>query len=188
MKRIIYLLLLVATGLGFGACGDNNQDTYSVEDAQKTFDSLKGTYVGNVMDGNVPSRASITIGRNFSVRDLPLRPLLAPFFSDEELAEALATLKGLVYQAPTVNMIVSEDFSQVLVTMEPTDWQFTVKAGGVEYAIDALMSAEVLYYVNTDKLSMNIEVQSLTCNGQAADLSMNTISYFIDQAERRIDN
>ena len=158
---------------------------YVKKDAQKAFNSLKGTYVGTVMDNNVPTRASVTIGRDFSVRDLPIRPLLKDFLSDEEMAEALKTVKGLVYQAPTVSMAMTEDRSQLLLVMEPTDWQFTVTAGGKDYEISALMSAAVVYFLQSEKLSMEIVVQSLSCNGQQADLSLEGISYFIDQAEKQ---
>ena len=172
--------------LGLGACDEsNNQDVVTVKDAQQAFNSLKGTYVGTVMDNNVPTRASITIGREFSVRDLPIRSLLKDFLSDEEMVEALKTVKGLVYQAPTVSMAMTEDRSQLLLVMEPTDWQFTVTAGGKDYEISALMSAAVVYFLQSEKLSMEIVVQSLSCNGQQADLSLEGISYFIDQAEKQ---
>ena len=73
----------------------------------------------------------------------------------------------------------------VYVTMEPTDWIFTATVGNMKYDINALMSTTVRYSNTYDKLSANIIVEDLYCNGQKADLSSNRITWLIDEATKQ---
>ncbi len=165
------------------ACSDDSKKELTVVDAQKAYDDIKGTYKGYVLDDNVPTAVYMNVSQNFSIRDLPVTPLLRRFFSGKDLDEAVASVKERVFNAPTLSMSITGDL--VYVTMEPTDWTFTATVANEKYNVNVLMSATVLYSHTYNKLSANIVVDELYCNGQKADLSSNTISWLIDEATKQ---
>ena len=180
-KVISYLLLILCMSLA--ACSDDSKTELTVVDAQEAFNDAKGTYKGVVLDRNVPTAVYINIGDEFSIRDLPVTPLLSRFFSGKDLDAAVASVKERLFKAPTSSMTIERDL--VYVTMEPTDWIFTTTVGNMKYDINALMSTTVRYSHTFDKLSANIIVEDLYCNGQKADLSSNRITWLIDEATKQ---
>ena len=180
-KVLSYLLLILSMSLA--ACSDDNKTELTVVDAQEAFNDAKGTYKGVVLDRNVPTAVYINIGDEFSIRDLPVTPLLSRFFSGKDLDAAVASVKERLFKAPTSSMTIERDL--VYVTMEPTDWIFTATVGNMKYDINALMSTTVRYSNTYDKLSASIIVEDLYCNGQKADLSSNKITWLIDEATKQ---
>ena len=172
MKKLRLLIAILAVSCLF-ACSSEESKDFTVEDAQRAYNNLKGTYVGN-----------INIGTEFKIRNLPLRPLLKKIFDDDaEITEALAATRNIVYNAPTLSMVVSG--RQLILTMEPTDLVFNVEIKGEEYNIAALMSATVLYDMGYDTITLNMTVDELRCNGISYNLTQEKIDYFLDMAKRQ---
>lgn len=180
-KAIHYILLSLCILLV--ACSNDSKTELTVVDAQKAYNDAIGTYKGYVMDNNIPATVYMTLGQEFSIRNLPVTPLLRHFFSGKELDDAIASVKEKVFKAPTVSMSITGDL--VYITMEPTDWTFTATVNNEKYDVSVLMSATVLYSHTYDNLSANIVVNELYCNGQKADLSSNSISWLIDEATKQ---
>ena len=178
--RIVFSAVLIAL---FTACSDENNREVSVVDAQKAYNEAKGTYAGVVLNENVPVKVNITIGDDLTIKYLPVTPILSRFFSGAELDEAVASVKGPTFSAPTVNMALEGNF--MYIWMEPTDWMFTAKAGGVEYRVSALLSSVLCYSRAYGKVSVNVNVDELFCEGQKADLTSNSISWLIDEAAKQ---
>lgn len=187
MKKIVTLLLCGAMFVGLGvmltACSDDSKTELTEVDAQKAYNDVKGTYKGVVLDENVPTTVYMTIGQDFSIKDLPVTPLLKRFLSGKDLDAAVASVKERVFKAPTSAMSIMGDL--VYITMEPTDWLFTATAGNEKYNVSALMSVTVRYSHTYNTLSASIVVDELFCNGQKADLSSNTITWLIDEATKQ---
>lgn len=180
-KSVYYLLLLL--GVLMIACSDDSKTELTEADAQKAYNDAQGTYKGVVLDENVPTPVYLTIGQDFSIRDLPVTPLLKRFLSGKDLDAAVASVKERVFKAPTSAMSIMGDL--VYITMEPTDWVFTATVGGEKYDVNALISVTVRYTHTYDKLSASIVVDELFCNSQKADLSSNAISWLIDEATKQ---
>jgi len=178
------LLSVLVAILCLAACSSNSSEDFSEVDAQRAYNDLKGTYVGNVLVENIPTSVSVIIGSDFSVRYIPVNSLLARVFTDDaQLQAAIKSAGAVTFNAPVVNMAVSGD--QLLLSMEPTDLVFNVVVDGQTYTVAALMTATVLYNHSFDTLSLNIAVDELSCNGTTYDLSQNGITYFIDTAQRQ---
>ena len=182
MRKTAYYLLLLM-GVILTACSVDSESDITVADAQKAYNEAKGTYKGVVMDDNVPATVYMNVDQEFTIRDLPVTPLLKRYLSGEDLDAAVASVKERVFTAPTSSMIISGDL--VYVTMEPTDWIFTATAGNEKYDVSALISVVICYSRTYDMLAASIIVEELFCNGQKADLSSNTISWIVDEAIRQ---
>ena len=59
MKKIIFLLLLICC---FG-CSESTTDM-NEGTAQQMYNSIKGTYAGNIMVDNIPQKINIIIGKS----------------------------------------------------------------------------------------------------------------------------
>ena len=182
MRKSLYGLLLLSC-IVLTACSDDSKTDLTEADAQRAYNDAKGTYKGVVLDENVPTAVYLTVGQDFSIRDLPVTPLLRPFLSGKDLDAAVASVKERVFKAPTSSMTISGDL--VYITMEPTDWVFTATVGGEKYEVNALISVTVRYSHSFDRLSASIVVDELFCNGRKADLSSNAITWLIDEATKQ---
>ena len=182
MRKSLYGLLLLSC-IVLTACSDDSKTDLTEADAQRAYNDAKGTYKGVVLDENVPTAVYLTVGQDFSIRDLPVTPLLKRFLSGKDLDAAVASVKERVFKAPTSAMSIMGDL--VYITMEPTDWVFTATVGGEKYEVNALISVTVRYTHTYDKLSASIVVDELFCNGRKADLSSNAITWLIDEATKQ---
>jgi len=177
-KAIKYVILLLSISLI--SCSDDSKTELTAVDAQKAYNDAIGTYKGYVLDENIPMPVFLTLGKELSVRDLPVTPLLRKFFNGTALDEAKASAKEYIFKFPTASMTIIGDL--VYVYLDPTDWMFTVSVGEDQYTISAIMSATVCYSHTYDILSASITVNELYCNSEKADLSSNKITWLIDEA------
>lgn len=180
--RVILSAIFVIT---LFACSSDNTKEYSQENAQQVFNDLKGTYQGPVLIDNIPQTVTITIGNDFSVKRLPLSPILKKIFTDEnQLKEALSSTNDIIFTAKIQNIQITT--FNALLTMETTDFVFKVKVGGKDYQVNSLIKSEV-YQINDNTISVNLEVKELSCDGMVYDLTKDPITYYIDLANR-LDN
>lgn len=177
MKKIIFLLLLIC-------CYGCSETTTEMNEgsAQQMYNSIKGTYVGNIMVDNIPQSINITIGNDLSVRYLPLRPILGHVFSGAELDEAEKSAGSVTFTIPLDQMMIAA--GNIYLTLEPTDLLFSLTIDNKPYAVSALMEGTAFVNKATDNLTMSLDVTSLNCDGIAYDLKNNGINYFVDSAKK----
>lgn len=171
--------------ISLSACSSDNAKEPTQENAQDIYNGLKGTYQGSVLVDNIPQSVIITIANDFSVRRLPLKPILSRIFTDESmLNEALSSVRDVTFTASTQNLLVT--VYNVCLTMQPTDFIFHVTIGGEDYQINALIKSEV-YKMGSNTISVNLEIAELTCDGKPYNLTNASIIYNIDLASK-LDN
>ncbi len=178
LKLAVYSLMMCFVM----SCSESATDM-NVNTAQQMYDSMRGTYVGNVMVDNLPQKVYVTIADDFTVKQLPLKPLLQRIFTDEtEMEAALKSAQNVVFTAPTKDMTIVN--GNVYLTMEPTDLVFNVTVDGKTKAVSALLETTVYVYRPTDELSLSINVKELSYDGQSYDVKTNGISYIMDNAKK----
>ena len=187
-KKIIFNLYWILIGsivIALTACSSDSTTEFTEGNAQDIYNRLKGIYQGPVIVENIPQNVTITIANDFSVKRLPLKPILSRIFNDESLlAEAISSAHDVVFIAPTQNLQVT--VYNVHLTMEPTDFIFHVTVGGKVYQINAFTKSEV-YKINSNTISANLEITELLCDGTPYDLSNTPIIYYVDLANRLAD-
>lgn len=178
MKKILFLLALICCYGCSESTTEMNEGT-----AQQMYNSIKGTYTGNMMVDNVPQKVSLTVGNDLTVKYLPVRPMLERIFTDgAALDEAEKTAGAVVFTATIDQMMVSE--GNVYLTLEPTDLVFNVKVGDKTYPVAALMDGGLYANRATDELSMIVDVTQLNCDGISYDMTQNGVTYIVDNAKK----
>ena len=133
MKKLLFLLALVCC---YG-CSDSTTEM-NEGNARQLFYTIKGTYVGNIMVDNIPQKVNLTVGDNFEMKYLPMRPILQRIFKDAALDEAEKSAGSVVFTAPLDKMAVTGSNAYLL--LEPTDLVLTVKVNGKK-AVELLTKA-----------------------------------------------
>lgn len=178
MKKILFLLALICCYGCSESTTEMNENT-----AQQMYNSIKGTYTGNIMVDNVPQKVSLTVGNDLTVKYLPVRPILERIFTDgAALDEAEKTAGAVVFTATIDQMMVSE--GNVYLTLEPTDLVFNVKVGDKTYPVAALLEGGLYANRATDELSMIVDVTQLNCDGISYDMTQNGVTYIVDNAKK----
>ena len=181
------LLICAMALMGCVACDEGTEPSYTDEYGQQAYNDMKGTYEGNIMVNNLPQKLSVTIGNDFTVRPLPAAPMLERIFTAEgELDKALRSAQNITFKAPTDKMALTGVTS--LLTMEPTDLQFSVTVDDKSYEVTALIESSVYVNLGTHELSMNMDVVNLYCDGKSYDVKTNRINYFVDIARKVATN
>ena len=178
MKKLLFLLALVCC---YG-CSDSTTEM-NEGNARQLFYTIKGTYVGNIMVDNIPQKVNLTVGDNFEVKYLPMRPILQRIFKDAALDEAEKSAGSVVFTAPIDQMGVSGSIAYL--QLEPTDLVLTVQVDGKKYVVNALL--EGLLFANTtyDELSMTLDVTQLNCDGITYDMVNNGVNFLVDSAKKQ---
>ncbi len=180
MKKLLFLLALVCC---YG-CSDSEPLGYNEQDAQRALNDIKGTYVGNILVDNIPQQISITIGDNFIVNNLPMKPILQRVYTDEqELVQALRSAEIAKFTASPANMAVNS--SEFLLIMDPADLQVAVSVNGKTNIVTATISSSALINTIYDELTLNMTVTDLFCDNRIIDVTTNRISYFVDNAQKQ---
>lgn len=178
IKSIFVCLLLLC---GFNSCESGTE--INENSGQQIYNDIKGTYVGNIVVDNIPQKTNITIGNDFSVTPLPLKPILARIFTNEaELTEALASVKSITLTTPITKMSIIDGF--VYLFMQDIEWEANITVNGKMHKILATMEPLTQWNMSTKALTMSIEVTDLICNSESYDLEENRITYFVDSATR----
>lgn len=179
LKLAVYSLMMCCVMSCSESATEINEKT-----AQQMYNSIKGTYVGNVMVDNIPQAVYVSIANDFSVRQLPLKPILQRIFNKEsELTQALASAKGIIFTAPTDQMTIIKE--NIYLSMVPTDWVFSVTVNDQTYQVTAMTEAEAYVNYSTNILTLNMNVTELLCNGKSYDVKTNRINYYIDIANKQ---
>ena len=178
MKKLLFLFALVCC---YG-CSDSTT-TIDEGNAGQIYNIIKGTYVGNIMVDNIPQKVSLTVGDDFEVKYLPVRPILQRIFKDAALDEAEKSAGSVVFTAPLDKMAVTGSNAYLL--LEPTDLVLTVQVDGKKYVVNALL--EGLLFANTtyDELSMTLDVTQLNCDGITYDMVNNGVNFLVDSAKKQ---
>ncbi len=184
--KITTLITSILFLCGFAACSEDNKETiYDEGKAQAVLNRIKGTYTGNVIIDNIPRQVSVIISDNFSIKQLPLKPILERIFTDEKmLSDALASSENVDFSAPLENMTIAS--KEVFLKVEGTDLQVIVLVGGKSYQISAMMESSVYINMSTNALSLNIDITELLCDGHSYNVKTNKINYFIDIANKNV--
>lgn len=177
MKKIIFLLLLLCC---YG-CSDSSTEMNEGR-AQEMYNSIKGTYDGNIMVDNIPQTINISVGNDLTMRYLPLRPILRHIFSGSELDKAENSAGKVSFTIPFDQMIISN--GNIYLTLEPTDLMFSLTIDGKVYAGSALIEGTAFVNKATDNLTLSLDVTALYCDGIAYDLKNNGINFFVDNAKK----
>ena len=178
MKKLLFLFALVCC---YG-CSDSTT-TIDEGNAGQIYNIIKGTYVGNIMVDNIPQKVSLTVGDDFEVKYLPVRPILQRIFKDAALDEAEKSAGSVVFTAPLDKMAVTGSNAYLL--LEPTDLVLTVQVDGKKYVVNARL--EGLLFANTtyDGLSMTLDVTQLNCDGITYDMVNNGVNFLVDSAKKQ---
>lgn len=178
MKKLLFFLALVCC---YG-CSDNTVTEMNEGNAQQLYNTIKGTYMGNIMVNNIPQKTYLTIDNNLTVKYLPVRPILERIFTDAALDEAEKSAGSVVFTASIDQMAVTG--GNAYLKPEPTDLVFTVKVGSKSYTVNALM--EGVLYANTtyNELSMTMNVTQLNCDGIQYDMVNQGVNYYVDNAKK----
>lgn len=183
MKKI---LSLIAISICLVACSGSSSDSnYNENDAQKVYNQMKGTYVGQMLIDNLPQSVKIILADDFTFKQIPLKPILGRIFNEKtELDEALqsALTQSIDFVAPTSELNVNN--YQILLTMKQTDLIFTVKVGGNDHRIIATINSTALKSMPTNGLSIYLDIKELNCNGKDYDVKKEPLTYFIDSAHK----
>ncbi len=166
-------------------CMGCSEDKTEINEAsgQELYNNLKGTYVGNVLVDNIPEKVYVTISNDFSIRQMPLKPILQHIFKDDqELNEALSSASTTTFTAQTDNFSIL--IPMAYITMKPSDFQFTVVVNKLSYMVTVMIETTAYKPLNSDELSVNMDVIELLCNNQVYDVTTEPIHYFIDVATR----
>ena len=178
--------LFVLTALLFlWSCSGDEAKEVNAGTATEVYNKIKGTYEGTVRVGNESRRVTVVVGNDeFSVRQLPLEPILRVVFpSQKELDEALASVGEVTtFTAPIVNISLLPSSS--LLNMAATDLVFTVKVGGQSLPVTVLLESYALWNSTWATLSVQMNARELYCDGRRFDLTDNHINYFIDDAKQ----
>lgn len=184
MRKILLLLLILSCCVG---CSSDEPTQVSNDYAQQLYNSIKGTYIGNVMIDNIPQEVHVIIGNDFTVRRLPLKPVLSRIFTNEaELNEAIRSARDVVFTAQTDNMTVSG--TNVLLTMKPSDLLFPVTVGDKKFQIAVRFSTSSYINSATSELSLNMNVTELFCDSHSYEVTTNQINYYVDIAQKQENN
>ena len=177
MKKLLFLFALVCC---YG-CSDSTT-TIDEGNAGQIYNIIKGTYVGNIMVDNIPQKVSLTVGDDFEVKYLPVRPILQRIFKDAALDEAEESAGSVVFTMPIDQMAVTGSNAYLL--LEPTDLVLTVKVDGKNYTVNALMEGVLFANTTYDELSMTVKVTQLDCDGTHYDMVNNGVNYLVDNAKK----
>ena len=162
-------------------CSESTTDM-DESDAQQVFNSIKGTYVGNILVDNVPQKVYLIVDDNFTMKYLPVRPILERIFTGAALDEAEQSAGSVAFTATLDLMTVAGSNSHL--HMKPTDLVFTVTVDGKSYKVDALMEGMLYATTTYDELSMSMDVTELNCDGVKYDMVNNGVNYFVDNAKK----
>lgn len=187
MTYFRYAFVLMAF-LALSACSDDNPVEINENTATKIYNEIKGTYEGYVRVGNDSHPVTIVVANDeFTVKRLPLQPILKRFFTNErQLDQALKSAgETTTLKAPVVNISVLANSS--MLTMDPVDVVMSVNVDGERKQVSALIESIAQWNKSWGELSIVMNVKELFYDGQKYNLTDNRIEYYIDNAKKIVE-
>ena len=184
MTYFRYVFVLLAL-FSFCACSDDDPVEINEDTATKIYNDIKGTYEGKVRVGNEMMPVIIVVANDeFTVKRLPLQPILQRIFADQHAMEEALKSAGetTTFTAPVTSLRVDTHSSTLL--MEPTDLVFSVIVGGERKQVSALIESYASWVRQWGDLSVQMNVVELFCDGQKYSLTDNRVEYLIDSAKK----
>lgn len=180
MKKILFYFVCL---LCCYSCSETTPTEMDVDTAQHYYDTMKGTYIGNIMVDNIPQKISVTIANDITTKPLPLKPILSRIFTDKaELDEAEANAGSAAFTMDVDYMAIVG--GNAVLSLEPKDLIFTTTVKQKDYKVSALMETSIFVIRATDELSLSMIVKELSCDGKSYDVKTNGITYLIDYAKK----
>lgn len=184
MTYFRYVFVLLAL-FSFCACSDDDPVEINEDTATKIYNDIKGTYEGKVRVGNEMMPVTIVVANDeFTVKRLPLQPILQRIFTDQHAMEEALKSAGEIttFTAPVTSLRVDTHSSMLI--MEPTDLVFSVTVGGERKQVSALIESYASWVRQWGNLSVQMNVVELFCDGQKYSLTDNRVEYLIDSAKK----
>ena len=184
MSYFKYVLVLVSV-LSLFACSDDDPVEINEDTATMIYNDIKGTYEGNVRVGNETHPVRIIIANDeFTIKQLPLQPILQRVFTDQgQLEEVMKSVgETTTFTAPVSNLSVMSNSS--VLTMEPSDLVLTVTEGNQHKQLSVLIQAYASWARSWGDLTVEMYAIELYYDGKKYDLTYNRIEYFIDNAKK----
>ncbi len=184
MTYFRYVFVLLAL-FSFWACSDDDPVEINEDTATKIYNDIKGTYEGKVRVGNEMMPVTIVVANDeFTVKRLPLQPILQRIFTDQHAMEEALKSAGEIttFTAPVTSLRVDTNSSMLI--MEPTDLVFSVTVGGERKQVSALIESYASWVRQWGNLSVQMNVVELFCDGQKYSLTDNRVEYLIDSAKK----
>ena len=184
MSYLKYVLVLVSV-LSLFACSDDDPVEINEDTATMIYNDIKGTYEGNVRVGNETRPVRIIIANDeFTIKQLPLQPILQRVFTDQGQLEEVMKSAGetTTFTAPVSNLSVMSNSS--VLTMEPSDLVLTVTEGNQHKQLSVLIQAYASWARSWGDLTVEMYAIELYYDGKKYDLTNNRIEYFIDNAKK----
>ena len=152
MTYFRYVFVLLAL-FSFWACSDDDPVEINEDTATKIYNDIKGTYEGKVRVGNEMMPVTIVVANDeFTVKRLPLQPILQRIFTDQHAMEEALKSAGEIttFTAPVTSLRVDTNSSMLI--MEPTDLVFS------KGQQETFTSPELREYINRqiDRGSSNV--------------------------------
>ena len=184
MTYFRYVFVLLAL-FSFWACSDDDPVEINEDTATKIYNDIKGTYEGKVRVSNEMMPVTIVVANDeFTVKRLPLQPILQRIFTDQHAMEEALKSAGEIttFTAPVTSLRVDTNSSMLI--MEPTDLVFSVTVGGERKQVSALIESYASWVRQWGNLSVQMNVVELFCDGQKYSLTDNRVEYLIDSAKK----
>lgn len=173
-------ILLLAGLLSLVACSEEDGE-WDGSSVKRLFNDMKGSYAGKIINDGGPQSVTIRIGTDFTIENLPLKPILQHAVTDaSQLSEALKATPTINYTAEIDSIDITSNVA--LLKMLPTDMVFKTSYEGGEHTVAALMESSAYTTRSTSGLTVTATVKELFFDGRSIDVSTERIVYFVDNA------
>ena len=145
--RYVFVLLAL---FSFWACSDDDPVEINEDTATKIYNDIKGTYEGKVRVGNEMMPVTIVVANDeFTVKRLPLQPILQRIFTDQHAMEEALKSAGEITTFTVIESYASwvRQWGNLSVQMNVVELfcdgqKYSLTDNRVEYLIDSAKKPE----------------------------------------------